>query len=224
MRYYPMANVRLLYPRIIKCVGLLTFISAGAAIAAPAPHNLTTQFITQLQSFQSLQADFRQTVRFADGRVEETRGQLWVSRPLKMKWHATHPDEWLLIADGKTFFQYDVGLEQVVEKPQSQAQDQTVLNIFLEKDPKIAERFEVKPGRCVIAAQDQCYMLVAKQKDATLKSLLVGFEGAALKELKTEDAFGQVTQVVLSKIRSNKPMDAKIFEFKVPKGVDHLKS
>ncbi len=223
MRYYPMANVRLLYPRIIKCVGLLTFIGAGAAMAAPAP-NLTQKFTTQLQSFQSLQADFMQTVRFADGRVEETRGQLWVLRPSKMKWHATHPDEWWLIADGKNFFQYDVGLEQVVEKPQSQAQDQTVLNIFLEKDPKIAQRFDVKLGRCAIAAQDQCYMLVAKQKDANLRSLLVGFEGAALRELKTEDAFGQITQVVLNKVQSNKPLDAKIFEFKIPKGVDHLKS
>ena len=103
---------------------LATFIVA-ANESGPARSELE-KFASELELFQ---ADFTQTVRSQDGSFQDqTQGQVWLQSPDKLRWEYTGDFPEIIVADGKNIWIYDVSLEQVTVKPQSdQATDSPLM-------------------------------------------------------------------------------------------------
>lgn len=84
------------------------------------------RFTTGLDRFQ---AEFTQTVKSQDGRVQdETRGQVWLQSPDKLRWVYSGEFPETIVADGKNLWIYDESLQQVTVKAQSgQASDSPLM-------------------------------------------------------------------------------------------------
>jgi outer membrane lipoprotein carrier protein len=62
--------------------------------------------------------------------------------------------------------------------------------------------------------------LVPKSQDSTFKYVLIGLEKGVLSGMQLNDNFGQLTRIYFSNLKVNQPVEANLFEFVAPKGVD----
>jgi len=189
--------------------------SAGAQSQAPQS---SVELDTFLQGLQTLQADFRQTVRDGEGRiVEQSSGVLAIHRPNRFRWHYTEPNEQIIVADGKRLWLYDVDLEQVTERSMEQSLSGTPAAL-LSGGEDIRNSFNVdqveRQGKVSVVT------LVPQRDDTDFKSVLIGFSGKVIDFMQLNDKLGQSTLLEFSKVRRNSPVDDKRFVFVPPPGVD----
>jgi outer membrane lipoprotein carrier protein len=61
-----------------------------------------------------------------------------------------------------------------------------------------------------------------RAKDSTFEVIEIGFRDGLPQAMRLADNFGQVTQLVFSKLERNPKLDAEAFRFTPPKGADVL--
>ena len=98
-------------------------ILAGQGIAADVDSDVGKDLVdTFVNDVVTFSGQFEQSLVDAEGQVlEVTRGTLEIQRPGRFRWAYTEPYEQWLVADGLNIWSYDVDLEQVTVKPQSDA-------------------------------------------------------------------------------------------------------
>lgn len=176
----------------------------------------------QLDAFsdglETLQADFRQTVTSADGRVQDSsEGQVWLSRPNRFRWSYGGDFPELVVADGSTIWIYDEALEQVTVRDQTQVAIESPL-VLLTDPGLLEERFEVREAG--ESEHLQLLELRALDMEMEFERLLLGMGEDSLKLLIMEDAFGLRTEILFSNLQRNVPVDPSLFSFEPPVGVD----
>ena len=174
---------------------------------------------------KSMRADFVQTITSARGPAgDETSGTLIMQRPGKFLWDYQKPYQQKIIADGKQIWIYDVDLDQVVVKPLDLVLGNTPA-VLLSGNATVTQQFKIeKIPAPENASQLQWLRLIPKQDDIGFEKLLLGFDGALLKQMRLTDAFDQVTQLVFSNLEKNPKIDSSIFNFVPPEGVDVIRS
>ena len=111
---------------------------------APALAGDVAQLHLQLSSLKTLQADFEQDVFDEDGTLlQQSRGELMVERPNKLRWESREPFHYLLISDGETLWRYDADLEQLNTEAFSPELAQTPALIIGASIAELESRFEV---------------------------------------------------------------------------------
>ncbi|MCW8827489.1 MAG: outer membrane lipoprotein chaperone LolA, partial [Gammaproteobacteria bacterium] len=138
-----------------------------------------------LQGLQTMQADFIQTLTNARGELmEESRGNLWISRPGKFRLHYTNPYEQLYVADGRNIWMYDRDLEQVTVKPQDDALGSTPA-LFLSSDAPLEENFTVEEE----GAHEgfQWLLLKPRAADSNFDYVRLAMEGDVLRAMEMVD-------------------------------------
>lgn len=204
--------------RIVRVCALAAAVVllAGKALGAPAAEELE-YFLDELQSFQ---ADFRQTVVDAEGRlVEEARGQLFFLRPGRFRWDYQYPYEQLIVADGERIWIYDADLEQVTVRPAADVHSPMAL---LDGTATLSESFEIlyEPGVDDEANGRQWLRLQPREADGDFETVRVGLYHGQLVVMVIEDAFGQVTTIEFGDGVRNLALDEELFVFVPPEGVD----
>jgi len=178
-------------------------------------------------------ADFTQVVSSPakDGqapRVKTSSGQFEFSRPNRFKFVYVKPFAQTIVADGQTLWLYDVDLNQVTARQQSQALGSTPAAL-------IASAADVKALQADFVLTDapdkdglQWVLATPKAKDGQLQSVRVGFRASSaevvtLEVLEILDSFGQRSVLTFGGFQANPSLPAKVFEFKPPVGVDVLR-
>lgn len=196
-----------------KMVILALFIWGGSAFCASASEILQDK----LNAIQTMSATFKQVIKAKKKEISRSSGSMALSRPGRFRWHTTFPMPQLVIADGKRMWVYDVDLEQVTVKKQEKGIGGTAALFLSGYDNTVARDFDVTQE---VKGKKEIYDLRSKSPKANFQRVKLVFEGKMLKGLELFDQLGQHTDVILSNIKLNPQLPAKLFKFSTPKGVD----
>lgn len=164
-----------------------------------------------------MQADFHQSLWDARGKmVKEAQGTLLMQRPGKFRWDYVTPFKQLIVADGKKIWIYDSELEQVTVKPIDAALGDTPALLLsggqpLDRNFVLTDMGESKGLEWV--------ELEPKETDGSFERVRLGF-GEDLEVMELLDNFGQTTKMNFINLRRDPKVDADLFRFTPPKGVD----
>ena len=206
---------------------LLIATTAGAACA---------DGLESLENFvktvKSGRAEFTQVVTSPPkegqaARVKTSTGSFEFQRPNKFKFLYKKPFEQSIVADGQTLWLYDVDLNQVTARKQSQVLGSTPAALIAAAPDLRA----LQADFTLQAAPDkdglQWMTATPKAKDGQLQTVKVGFKVQAgateLAALEILDSFGQRSVMTFAKVEVNPTLASDSFQFKPPAGADVVK-
>jgi len=210
------------------------FLAACAATAWAGGLESLESFIRTVKTGR---ADFTQVVtsparQGQAPRVKTSTGTFEFSRPDRFKFIYRKPFEQSIVADGQTLWLYDVDLNQVTTRRQSQVLGSTPAALIaaapdlraLQADFTLADGPDRDGLQWVVATP--------RSRDGQLQTVRVGFktpsgtataDAAALQVLEILDSFGQRSVLTFSNSEVNPVLPGRTFEFKAPAGVDVIK-
>lgn len=182
------------------------------------------QLIKQLGQLKSFKAQFSQTTFDDSGSVIQTlSGDIAAEKPGKLYWAAKPPYEQLLVSDGRTIYHYDKDLEQVSEKPFTEQYGDTPAVILSGNVDALRKDYDIT----LINANEgktQLFTLVPHdRKKKMFDSMEVRIEQGAITGLTVLDNLAQKTEMQFKSVVANQGVDAKLFQFVIPKGVDVIR-
>jgi len=156
-------------------------------------------------------------------RVKTSTGTFVFSRPGRFKFVYKKPFEQSIVADGQTLWLFDVDLNQVTARKQSQVLGSTPAALIaaapdlksLQTDFTLADAPDKDGLQWVVATP--------KAKDGQLQSVRVGFKAATLNALEILDSFGQRSLLTFAQFEMNPVLNAAAFQFKPPPGADVIR-
>ncbi len=217
-----------------KC-SLVAFLLIAAS-AIPTWASGLTSLEAFIKGVKSGSADFTQVVTSPpkDGqapRVKTSSGHFEFSRPGRFRFDYSRPFQQNIVADGQTLWLYDVDLNQVTARKQSEVLGTTPAAL-------IASAADVQALKADFVLADmpdkdglQWVLATPKSKDGQLQSVKVGFRGVSesatlpitLEVLEILDSFGQRSVLTFTKFQTNPALPATSFSFKPPPGADVIK-
>lgn len=209
-----------LYLFTIPAIFLVTVLLVSIVQASQASASQNRTLNDFFSRTQSLQADFDQMVMNSRGKVlEQSHGNLVISRPDKFILDYQTPVEQKYISNGKTIWIYDVELEQVNIKPlDEQVGDSPAL--LLSSNDNIYKYYQVDNVSMRKPDGLNWIQLKALNEDMTFERVLLAFKNHILMRMRMYDSFGQITELKFSNISVNKPFAARQFDFEPPADVD----
>ena len=156
-------------------------------------------------------------------RVKTSTGTFEFSRPGRFKFVYKKPFEQSIVADGQTLWLFDVDLNQVTARKQSQVLGSTPAALIaaapdlkaLQADFTLADAPDKDGLQWVVATP--------KARDGQLQSVRVGFKAATLNALEILDSFGQRSLLTFAQFEMNPALNAAAFQFKPPPGADVIR-
>jgi outer membrane lipoprotein carrier protein len=200
-------------------LGLALLAVAGAAAAQPSAGAKADGAATLdkfLAEVHSLTAEFRQELKTDDENLVDT-GTLSFERPNRFRWMSRKPNEFIVVADGKTMWQYDVELAQITRAPLDDSNDSSPASL-LAGDRNVRDRFDIVESY----PRDglEWIKLAPKAADSGFSSVLIGFDGLAPRRLELVDSLNHLTSVALEKVVLNPNLPDSEFELKAPPNVE----
>jgi outer membrane lipoprotein carrier protein len=178
-----------------------------------------------VKSVRTGQAQFTQTVTppAKDGQAQRDRvstGTFEFQRPGKFKFDYKKPFAQTIVADGSTLWLYDVDLNQVTRRSQTQALASTPAALIASAaDLKALQAdfaLEAQPERDGL----QWVKATPRNKDGQLQHVQIGFRGDALAALEILDSFGQRSVLKFDQVQVNPALAEGTFRFQPPAGAD----
>ena len=171
----------------------------------------------KLGAIKSMTASFSQQIHAKQREIARSSGDMSFVRPGKFRWKTQQPMEQLVIADGKKIWIYDVDLEQVTVKKQTESMG-SAAGLFLSEDrTHLAHDFHVVSDQ---QGETEVFNLKAQAKQANIQRVMLRFEGARLDRMDLYDQLGQHTVVDFQHVKTNIALSSKLFQFSPPTGVD----
>jgi outer membrane lipoprotein carrier protein len=202
---------------------LLLFIVASAPLVAEEPKlsppgSARQQLDRFSDGLSSLRARFEQRVVDGDGKLRESsEGEVWLRRPRLFRWEYGGEFPEIVVADGERVWIYDVALEQVTVRRQSEAEADSPLSLLTEPS-RLDERFAVREAGEALGFQ--LLELRSLDSEAPFERLLLGLGDGQLRLMIMEDAFGLRTELRFTELARNPTLEAELFVFTPPDGVD----
>ena len=177
-------------------------------------------------------ADFTQVVTSPPkegqaSRVKTSSGTFEFLRPSQFKFIYKKPFEQSIIADGQTLWLYDVDLNQVTARKQSQALGSTPAALIATAPDLRA--LQVNFTLVDVPDQDglQWVLATPKSKEGQLQTVRVGFRtnepAGGLAALEILDSFGQRSLLTFHQFDVNPALSGNSFKFTPPPGADVIK-
>ena len=205
---------------------LAAMLLAGAlpALAAPDPLREALDRLQQrYESTRTLSMDFRQTVESTTLATPlTTHGTVAFEKPNRMRWNYAAPDEQVIVGDGDTLWIYQPADKQVIKAPLGEAFRATTPVTFLAGLGKLERDFETSLDR---DEPDRWLVRLVPRQDAGIGTLRLTVlkKDAAIAEAQIVDPLGTTTRIAFSNERRNVPLDAALFRFTPPPGVDVIR-
>lgn len=172
-----------------------------------------------LKEFETLQANFTQTLLSEDGeQLEKTTGTLYLQQPGKFNWHYKEPYVQKIITNGEVLWIYDEDLEQLtIRKFESDMIERTPAAIIL-GNSKLEQHFiQVDLGDI---EGFKWVELTPRDLDAQYKNIRIGFDVKRLGMMIIADNLGQTTRIDFNDVNKNTKLAAELFNFEIPDGID----
>ena len=203
-----------------------TFLIAAYSISAWAGG--LERLETFIRTVKTARTDFTQTVTMPakegqSARSKTSSGTFEFARPGHFRFVYKKPFEQSIVADGQTLWLYDVDLNQVTARKQSQVLGSTPAALIASAADMRALQADF--GLSADADQDglEWVRAVPKAKDSALQTVRVGFKSGELAVLEIVDSFGQRSSLRFTAFQTNPALDAAVFQFKPPTGADVIR-
>jgi outer membrane lipoprotein carrier protein len=161
-------------------------------------------------------------------KVKTSSGMFEFSRPNKFKFLYKKPFEQTIVADGTTLWLFDVDLNQVTARKQSQALGSTPAALIATAASLKALEAEFNLQDAPDANGLQWVIATPKAKEGQIQSIKVGLKsmgdkGVTLSVLEILDSFGQRSVITFANVERNLTFGADSFSFKPPVGADVIR-
>lgn len=199
----------------------------GVALALQTAPATAEQFAAKVQQrlagIRDFEADFTQS--YEGGVLRTTaseRGTVAIKRPGRMKWLYTQPERKEFVSDGLRLYAYMPADKQVIVSPVPAA-GQTTPALFLSGQGDLVRDFSSSfmelPGA---PAGLTGLKLVPKKTDPDYEWMAIGVDPATLqiRYLTAADRQGGRSTFTFSGMKENRGLSDKMFEFRIPRGVD----
>ena len=128
------------------------------------------------------------------------------------------PQGQLLVADGRNLWFYDRELAQVTVKPIDTALSSTPIMLLSGSSQALRAQFDISTQP---SGQGLQWVQVRPRgPQADFSDARLGFRGNELERMIVHNMLGQTVQLDFTHSRRNAPVDASLFTFAVPQGVD----
>lgn len=208
----------------------MLMIAPGAAMADAELGTVVSKVQERYESAKRLHASFVQesTVRALD-KVQRAEGEVWFKKPGKMRWNYYSPGRDEIVSDGKMFWYYDQGERQVIETPASEVLDTPSTTTFLQGLGNIKTQFKTSFSPTGKRDNKGHYVIDLAPLEVTADepskfTIFVEPETWLVKVIHLYDPFGNLTRVSFENVEVNKKISDSVFTFKVPKGVEVLRT
>jgi outer membrane lipoprotein carrier protein len=207
-------------------------IFVGFAVSAMAqPGTTAADVARQVQQRYDTIKDF--TAKFVHtyqgGVLRKTvteKGTVEIKKPGRMRWEYTDPEKKVFVSDGSQIYSYIPADRQVIVSPMPEADQATTSTLFLTGKGNLVRDFTVSFGELPQApAGSTVLRLVPRHADRDYDTLLL-VVGASrqIRMLSAVDRQGGRSTFTFSDIKENTGLADKIFTFKIPRGVDVVRS
>ncbi len=198
--------------RSLLAAALLSFASLAQAESAEAALARFLDGVTSYQaSFTQLQTDERGM------KIQSSTGTMALSRPGKFRWQYNAPAEQLIVTDGSKLWLYDQDLKQVSIRPAEEALQGTPAALLSQKKT-LTETFNVSDEGDADGVKK--LKLVPKSKESDFQDVSLWLKSGAPVRMVFRDTLGGSTDITFSQGKTNTKLDAGLFRFTPPKGVE----
>jgi outer membrane lipoprotein carrier protein len=192
------------------------------AVLAWIPYSTHAGPIEDLKSFssttRSAKGEFVQrTLRSSGSLADASNGSFAFAKPGKFRWEVKKPFEQLMVADGREVFFHDKDLNQVTIRKQGEALGSTPAAILF-GSADLASSFELSDGG--ERAGYQWVDAKPKDKEAGFELISIGMKNGLPEAMEVKDVLGRRTQVMFRLIERNPRLEAGLFRFETPAGVE----
>ena len=197
-------------------------VSAASADAVSVDVERILAGIEQRYAGKGFSASFFQESMLKAMQITDTaEGRLTVKRPGKMRWEYTIPEPQSIITDGNTMWIYRPADNQVMMGKAPAFFGQGKGAGFLSDIRQIRKSFTIEPQ----TAENEKYhrlRLLPHQPEQELADIILSVDRRTYRidQVITHNAYGDETRIVLSEYRFNIDPEEKLFDFKIPDGVD----
>jgi len=205
------------------------FVSLALVAQAAAPLN-PDQFAARVQqrydTIRDFEADFVQAYEGGVLRTRTTeRGTVAIKRPGRMRWVYTKPERKEFVSDGTRVYSYLPADKQVIVSPMPSGT--TTPALFLTGKGHLVRDFNASFTQLPGAAPGVTALkLVPKRSDPDVETLIlvVDRKTLQLRQLVAADKQGGRSTFTFTNMKENRGLSDKIFEFRIPRGVDVVTS
>jgi len=199
-------------------VKIIVFIFGCIVVSNLYAQSAAQDLQAKLTNLHNMSADFAQVVTTEDGTVlQQATGKMDLARPNKFRWETTSGIKQLIVTDGKTLWIYDPDLKQVTIRTLQAGIKQTPILLLINPQINLQEKFIIsKPD---VNQSGDWFELIPKDKNDMFTSIVIGFYGNKIKEIRFSNQLNQRTVLSFSNIIINKKI-LTAFSFTIPNGVD----
>ncbi len=149
--------------------------------------------------------------------IDEAYGSVWIQRPGRFRWDYDPPDELEIVGDGERVWLYDIALEQVTVRKQSEVIGQMPANLLASMG-ELEGAYEIQD----IGQQGQLnwISLIPSDSRSTFVEIQLGFANEQLTQIELIDTLEQRTRIRFIEVAENTVIADSIFDFQPPAGVD----
>jgi outer membrane lipoprotein carrier protein len=194
---------------------------AGAEASSLRPADLD-MIVGRLQQrydcSRSMQANFDERLSSPGGMARTRKGTVYFKKIGRMRWEFAVPSEGTIVSDGKTVYDYEKDLNQVVELPVNKALKSSA-TAFLLGLGNIRRDFKVSLPP-VPSNDGLSHVILTPKGGGDTMDLGLDPTSYDIVNFKLTNQVGGVTELKFSDIRTNVVLDDSLFTFTVPEGAD----
>jgi outer membrane lipoprotein carrier protein len=172
-----------------------------------------------------LHANFHQETRLQGfDQVQTGAGQVWILKPGRMRWDYVQPERQSIIANGETLWIYLPAERQAIRDQVNQSLGTRTPALFLAGQARLTELFTVVEPPTQAPGEGGLLRLELTPKAGSLPyaQVQLGIDSNTylVKLVRLLDPLGNVTTMRFTDIDTERPVDASLFQFQVPPGVE----
>ena len=163
-----------------------------------------------LDTPKTITADFVQYITDDKNNiVDEMQGKILIQRPNNFRWHYTSPYEQIFIGDGINFISYDIDLNHLIRKKQSEMKLMAPF-ILLQDDQHIFNNIEYID----IYNEENHFWVKLRYFNANndLFEFKLGFDNEVLSKMVLNDSLGQIMTINFESIALNKEINSNVYD------------
>jgi outer membrane lipoprotein carrier protein len=215
-----------MFAAMLAMVSALAIFGGGARLSAQetaaSPEDLKALLAhlqTHYQQTNSFSASFKETVARVGALPQERSGRVDYLKPGRVRFEFGEPQPETIVSDGKLLYDYDPGLNQVMETPLKNAIKTQAVAAFLLGAGNVERDF--KASRPAAPVNDGLIHVLLTPKRGG-DPIELGLEPHTLNiaSLRLADALGNVTKISFSDIDINAAVEPGRFNFATPAGAD----
>lgn len=205
-------------------IGVGRCAAAGQARESPALKAILKGVQEHYRQTDTLSADFSERITGLGG-VNRTRsGHVYYRKPGKFRWIFDSPQKETIVSDGKTVYDYQPDLDQVLEMPLARAFHSASAVAFLLGFGDLQRDYSASLPAGAQAGEDLMRVVLVPKAGGERLELGVAPHTYDLRTATVSDAIGNRTEITFTNLKRNVALDDSLFRFTVPAGADIVRA